>query len=256
MTFGDLMSLLLTFFILLYSMSSADAAKFQVAAQSLREALGEASGELTSAALIPTEEQVAAIIASTAEITEASMELIETRLEDFVDQNELSENVDVVRDANGIYLRMQDQGLFAPGSARINPQAIDVVQQLGELTSTIQIPVIVSGHTDDIPISTAAFASNWELSAARAAGIARVLVESGHTSEAVTVEAFGEHKPIAANDTPEGRGQNRRVELFYSQEALVGFLEDRGLIESDPEAAVEAANDVPTLSSTESAEQP
>jgi len=233
MTFGDLMSLLLTFFILLYSMSSSDSAKFEAAAQSLREALGEMSGELTSAALAPTDEQIAAIVGSEEAIMEASMELIEARLEQFVSENDLQESVDVVRDANGVYVRMQDQALFPPGSATVNPQSVDVVGRLGQIITMIGIPVIVSGHTDNVPIRSQAFASNWELSASRAAGIARLVVGAGHGPDAITVEAYGEYKPLGDNDTPEGRSRNRRVEIYYSRQTIENVLEDRGVLEGD-----------------------
>jgi len=93
--------------------------------------------------------------------------------------------------------------------------------------------VIVSGHTDNVPIRSAAFASNWELSAARAAGVARTLVGRGRDPSAVTVEAFGEYRPLATNDTPEGRAQNRRVEVYYSRETLQRELEGRGILQRE-----------------------
>lgn len=242
MTFGDLMSLLLTFFILLYSMSSSDAAKFQVAAQSLREALGEMSGEFTSAAIVPTEDSIAAIVASSEAVTDATMELIAERLQQFVEENNLEETVEVSKDAHGVFLRMSDQALFAPGSANIDAAAEAAVEQLGEIVAMIDMPVVVSGHTDNVPIRSNVFASNWELSAARAAGVARALVGRGRDPSAITVEAFGEYRPLADNSTAEGRAQNRRVEVYYAREELKGVLEDRGVIENpDGDGAADGA---------------
>jgi len=80
--------------------------------------------------------------------------------------------------------------------------------------------VNISGHADDQPISTPAFPSNWELSAARAAGVARVMIGAGQPPVLTKVESFGEFDPIADNATAEGRAQNRRVELYYSLEAI------------------------------------
>jgi chemotaxis protein MotB len=91
------------------------------------------------------------------------------------------------------------------------------VEQLGQITLGVDVPVTVAGHTDTIPISSSRFQSNWELSAARAAGVARALVAMGHDPDEVQVTAFGEYRPIDTNDTPEGRARNRRVELFYSK---------------------------------------
>lgn len=244
MTFGDLMSLLLTFFILLYSMSSSDAAKFDVAAQSLREALGEMSGELTSAALVPTDELEADIVPSSEAITDATMEVIAARLQQFVEDNGLEESVEVTKEGSGVFLRMSDQALFSPGSANIGEAAAAAVDQLGVIVELIDIPVVVSGHTDNVPIRSNVFASNWELSAARAAGVARTLVGTGRDPTAVTVEAYGEYQPLAENDTPEGRALNRRVEVYYSKETLAKVLEERGLIDSETDGAAEPAAEV------------
>jgi chemotaxis protein MotB len=79
----------------------------------------------------------------------------------------------------------------------------------------------VAGHADNQPISTAQFRSNWELSAFRAAGIARLLAEEGVDSDHLRVESFGSTRPIASNETPEGRAENRRVELFYDRQGLI-----------------------------------
>jgi len=250
LTFGDLMSLLLTFFILLYSMSSSDAAKFNVAAQSLREALGEMSGEFTSATLVPTDELEAGTIASGEAITDAAMEVIAARLQQFVEDNGLEESVEVSKEANGVFLRMQDQALFSPASASIDAAAEAAVAQLGEIVKMIGIPVIVSGHTDNVPIRSGAFPSNWELSAARAAGVARALVGQGRDPSQVTVEAYGDQRPLGDNSTPEGRAENRRVEVYYSREVLQSELEDRGVIETTDEtedgAAVTPDSPTPT----------
>ncbi|MFC1662096.1 flagellar motor protein MotB [Gemmatimonadota bacterium] len=81
----------------------------------------------------------------------------------------------------------------------------------------MEVGVVVSGHADNQPIRSGLFGSNWELSAARAAGVARSLVADGHSPDLVRVESYGEFKPIADNATVEGRAKNRWVELFYAR---------------------------------------
>ena len=107
----------------------------------------------------------------------------------------------------------------------LNPGSRALLDDLADLTGNIDIRLVVSGHADNVPIGGGSFASNWELSAARAAGVARVLVVSGQVPELVRVESYGEFKPIANNDTREGRAQNRRVEFSYARQDIIAALE-------------------------------
>jgi chemotaxis protein MotB len=111
--------------------------------------------------------------------------------------------------------------LFGSGSGTLNAAGLPMLGYLGEITSSLDVRAVVSGHADNDPISTAQFASNWELSAARAAGVARQLVAYGQDPEMVRVESFGEYRPVASNDTPEGRALNRRVEVFFARSDII-----------------------------------
>ena len=156
------------------------------------------------------------------------MDDIASQLEEFVRENKLEEQVVVSKESHGVFLRMQNQALFGPGSADIAAASVAIVEQLGAVLDRMDLPVKVSGHTDNVPIRSSVFPSNWELSAARAAGVARILVSRGHDPSAVAVEAFGEHQPVASNDTPEGRAENRRVELYFSKLGVEARLDERG----------------------------
>lgn len=228
-TFGDLMSLLLTFFVLLYSMSELKQEKFLQASQSLREAIGGSAPEVPEDPMGLAEEEVdpEQYLESSEEDSEgevlletvaaAYMEVIAKRLEKFIEENDLQNEFSVEREEDGIYLRMQSSALFASGSGRLEAKGVNMLALLSEITRSIEVGAVVSGHADNQPISTAQFASNWELSAARAAGVARHLVEFGQPPEMVRVESFGEYKPVTTNDTFEGRAQNRRVDVFFSK---------------------------------------
>lgn len=243
-TFGDMMSLLLTFFILMFSMSELKRERFLLASQSLREAMG-------STAEVPAEDPVGLMPdpvdpelelanpgmnnGATAALvdgenpgedpidvfTSAYMAMIEQRLRELVEASGLGpESVEVVTEEDGVYLRIRDAALFATGEAIVRTEARELIASLSQVTSELGVPTIVSGHADSRPISTAAFPSNWELSAARAAGVARVLVAGGQDPETVRVQSFGEHRPVADNATAEGRARNRRVEVFFSRDAI------------------------------------
>lgn len=224
------MSLLLCFFILLFSMSTIEVEKFKAAAASVREALGD-----NNAGMLPNDG--AAIIAMEPEAIRQQaineqIDQVADRLQEFVEDNEMEEQIVVSKDDHGVYLRMQDQALFSPGAADIDAASLAIVEQLGSIVDAMDLPVVISGHTDNIPIRSAVFPSNWELSGARAAGVARALIDRGHDPGLVAVEAFGEFRPIADNSTAEGRSQNRRVELYFSRTGVAEALEVRGEIPS------------------------
>jgi chemotaxis protein MotB len=261
LTFGDMMSLLLTFFILLYSMSSMETEKFKLASLSLREALGADTGEQLISEEGPAPGAIVPLVTpesdpgDISDETEEAMEEIARRLQEFVTENRLEDMVAVNKEVGGVYLRIQDMALFQPGSTQLEDVSVAVIEQLGDITKAIEAPLVVTGHTDNTPIRSPVFASNWELSAARAAGVARVLVEGGHLPDKVTVEAYGEHRPLGSNETPEGRAQNRRVELYYSRQNIesailgVGAADARdGTGEADG-----TSGEVPTTSSDDEA---
>jgi chemotaxis protein MotB len=152
---------------------------------------------------------------------EAYMDMIEERLTALVAEAGLdSSTVEVVVEEEGVYLRIRDAALFPTAQAALSPEGQALVLSLSEITRGLEIPTIVSGHADARPIRTAAFPSNWELSAARAAGVARLLVASGQAPETLRVQSFGEFQPVADNETADGRAKNRRVELFFSRDAI------------------------------------
>jgi len=240
-TFGDMMSLLLTFFILLFSMSELEMEKFLLASQSLRQAMGGTSTEepLDPTGLMPDSvdpelfmqsgrnpEASSATVTSglqgeiLEEFADSYLEVIQERLQKFVEENDLQETVRVDKEEDGVFLRMETGALFGSGEAGIKSEGREALRYLSEITRELNVGVVVAGHADNQPIRSSTYASNWELSAARAAGVARYLVQDGHPATMVRVESYGEFKPIADNNTPEGRAQNRRVELFYSREDI------------------------------------
>ena len=255
-TFGDMMSLLLTFFILLFSMSELKVEKFLLASQSLREAMGGTAEEVIDdpMGLMPDPVDPDLNLQNPGsgedgtgsgwldDFADAYLEVVEDRFNEFIQENDLTSTVRVERDRDGVRLRMETVTLFGSGDATLSPKGQEVMGDLSEITKGLDVGVVVSGHADNRPIQNGVFASNWELSAARAAGVARSLVAQGHPPTKVRVESFGEFKPVASNDTPEGRSLNRRVELFYGRAdvmaAALMLLEEES---SEPLAAGQAS---------------
>ncbi|ADC89567.1 OmpA/MotB domain protein [Thermocrinis albus DSM 14484] len=119
----------------------------------------------------------------------------------------------VAYEAIGIRLILQERLLFDSGSADIKPQFYPILDKIAELLNSIPNPVEVEGHTDNIPISTGRFPSNWELSTARASSVVRYFIAKGVSPDRLKASGYADTRPIASNATPEGREQNRRVEI-------------------------------------------
>jgi len=122
-----------------------------------------------------------------------------------------------IKDGN-VYVSLQEKLLFKSGSAVVDPLGVAALKSLAQvLNSTKDITVMIEGHTDNIPIKTAQFKDNWDLSTARATSIVRILTkDNGFDSQRITAAGKGEFKPVKPNDTAEGRASNRRTEVILS----------------------------------------
>ena len=127
--------------------------------------------------------------------------------------------VNVRRGKQWLEVEFKTSLLFTSGRATVAAQAVPMIEELAEILTGFPNPVQVEGFTDDVPINTATFPSNWELSAARAASVVALLSSSGVAPHRLAAVGFGEHRPIADNSTPEGRSKNRRVVLVIPAES-------------------------------------
>jgi len=156
-------------------------------------------------------EQLQALLDQQKQAAEALRSKIAEALKGF-NSNELT-----VKMKNGkVYISMQESLLFPSGSAVVNPKGKDALSKVaGVLNTSADININIEGHTDSIPIHTAKFADNWELSTARATSIAHVLIDDYHVVPAKLVASGrSEYDPIGPNNTPDGRAQNRRTEII------------------------------------------
>lgn len=209
MTYGDMMSLLLTFFVLIVSFSSMQETKFEQAANSLKDAFGVlASPESVidfNDPLIPNHNP---------ENEEADV-LYEVRaVEKAILDAELDKQVAVEVREDGVLFRLNAPFLFKSGGAELAAEPRGVLAEMAKFFTKFPYQIEIEGHTDDIPIASARFPSNWELSAARAVSVARYFQSEGMPPERIAATGFGEFHPIADNATAAGRNKNRRVEIF------------------------------------------
>jgi chemotaxis protein MotB len=127
---------------------------------------------------------------------------------------------DVRTTGRGLVLSFSEAGSFPLGQAAISPAARRVLLVVADAFRDRPNQIRVEGHTDDVPVRTAAFASNWELSTARATEVVRLLIEEGGIApERLSAAGYGEHRPRVPNDSPEARARNRRVDLVVLDEA-------------------------------------
>jgi len=249
-TFADLMSLLLTFFVLLLSFSNMEVQEFKKLAGAMRESFGLQSFERyagvieleggvvgTSARNVtpiplpelnvedkvapeptleeevkPEEEPGPAqeVPDLEAEASRRTFNEIQTVLADEI----ASDIMDVERAGNVTIVRFPDQVSFPSGSGELKQEFLPVLSKLLSVLSESEGQIIISGHTDDLPISTSQYRSNWDLSASRATSVAHYILQfTPITPDRITVQGYADSRPLAPNDSPENRAKNRRVEI-------------------------------------------
>lgn len=216
-TYSDMVTLLLTFFVLLYSFSVIDNNRFKKIAYSLQNAL-LGGGKQTMFEYNEKTGEVPIIGEDIAAENNNSLtpeELMYNRVVEFVNDNSLEGLVTIKESTRGVIIEFKDKILFDTGKVEIKDEGVPVLRKIAELIDTLPNHIVIEGHTDNVPIHTAQFPSNWELSAARSLRVLWYLTENrGISPQRCSAAAYGEYSPIAGNDTPEGRAQNRRVNIL------------------------------------------
>ncbi|MFQ5717776.1 MAG: flagellar motor protein MotB, partial [Nitrospinales bacterium] len=148
------------------------------------------------------------------------IEDIASDVEEFVYKNKLAGLVEVSSDERGAVITVSDTVLFPPGAAKVSKPGQNVLKRVFDLLRQFNYDVKIEGHTDDVPIATEQYPSNWELSAARAAQVARMLVKEGFPPEKLSVEGFAEFHPKVPNNSANNRAVNRRIEIVYQRGSI------------------------------------
>lgn len=212
LTYADMITLLVALFIMLYSMSAVNQEKFGALARSMRrefQVLPEQNGGKvlgTRNVVDPLEQQA-------------------SRLQQFLQKEGMQNQVRIRHEERGLVISLLSDGtLFDLGSAELKPSAKQVLDRVAEVLRAVPNPVLIEGHTDNLPIRTAQYPSNWELSAARAARVLRYLVQKGGIpAERLIAVGYADTRPLVPNSSPANRAQNRRVDIAVlktSQNAL------------------------------------
>ncbi len=219
--YADILTLLLALFIVLFASSSVDQEKLERMSQVFGQIFDGGAGVLDNPSIPDHPDAISG------EITEQTvkylrdqeeLQQIQGRIDEFIAINELEEQFETSRtEEGGVLIRIRDSVLFDPGKADVKPEYAAIAQELSKILQ-LDTPrsIIVTGHTDNVPHYSAEFKSNWELSVMRAVNFLKNVIDSNPEldSEQFSIRGFGEFKPIANNDTVDGRAQNRRVEVL------------------------------------------
>ncbi|MCR5757787.1 MAG: OmpA family protein [Selenomonas sp.] len=222
--YSDLMTLLLALFIALFAISQTDQKKMSELAQAFTAAFNmggpsffdKAGPNVGRRAEAPSNED----LGNSAYLAEnRQLEEIQQKMQEYIEENHLEDQLSTQMAEEGLMIRIKERALFPSGSAQLVGQAQSIVPVVAGMLASLPERVVISGHTDNVPISTAQYPSNWELSASRAMNLMKAVLAAEKSLNPARFSAIGysEYRPIADNTTEAGRQQNRRVEIFIAR---------------------------------------
>lgn len=224
--YSDLMTLLLALFITLFSMSSVDAKKFEEMAQALSGALNGGSGVLDHTSSYETDPSVdlgtnkkpsqsTVTDAALAKKEQEDLEKLKKQLDNYIGENGLTNQLETKLNQSQLMITIADNALFASGDAEVKPEAKVLAKNISRMLE--QFPdydVMITGHTDNMPISNELYTDNWDLSSNRALNFLKIILQNPNLDPSkFTPSGYGEYHPVSTNSTAEGRAKNRRVEI-------------------------------------------
>jgi len=227
LTYADLMNLLLILFIILFAYSQVDTQKFQQLSQSLGAAFGSGSppstvqGGASGNSLIDFPAMMPSPVIPS-KVEDAQIQGATEAVSDLVVQEGMKDLVDVSLQERGIVISIKAELLFKSGSAEIEKAKQDQLIKIGkDILSKLPDKVIrIEGHTDNVPINTPLFPSNWHLSSYRATNVLKLLVDqAGVKPELINAVGYGDTQPIVKNDSDAHREQNRRVNIVILRDS-------------------------------------
>lgn len=244
-SYADFVTLLFAFFVVMYSISSVNVGKYKTFSDSLNVAFDQNAKAIVNQSAqgsnkIFIDKSTSELIVRQRKI-QAQMKAVDENLKKVLAPLIAKGIVGVHRTTRGVVVDISASTLFKEGDERLQPGAAETLQQVAQLLSQESQSVEVEGHTDDVPIKTVQFPSNWELSAGRASSVVRMLVSYGVAERRLAAVGMAANQPIVPNDTPEHRAKNRRVSITI----LSPEFERTNLTGSAPDLPVSAPLEAP-----------
>ena len=228
-SYADFITLLFAFFVVMYAISSVNEGKYRVFGASLIEAFGS-HGKTQPGAVAPPGENDMLLkslverrnirLAERLRKQQEDMQRIANNLNQVMAPLVTSGQVSVSQTSRGVVLEINASALFNQGDAELHGTAVKILSEVAGILEAGEQAIEVEGHTDDVPIKTLRFPSNWELSSARASSVARLFIEHGVAAARLTVVGSAANHPVAPNDTAEGRARNRRITVTLMAPAM------------------------------------
>ncbi|MEO7425372.1 MAG: OmpA family protein [Fibrobacteria bacterium] len=226
-SYADFITLLFATFTALYALSKADASKAKAVADGMREAFGTSGAKMVNMEAldvngIPSDKSRLptgngnenAPPAATKEAGKQEFEEIKKQVEEFLITKGMLDKVAIDQSERGLVVSLKEGGIFESGNAEIKPEAYKILEELASKITSYRNPVRIEGHTDNIPIHSRTYPTNWELSSARATNMVRMLTEKFRVPAGkLSASGYGESRPKTSNATPAGRARNRRVDI-------------------------------------------
>ncbi|MEF9933833.1 MAG: flagellar motor protein MotB [Clostridium sp.] len=208
-TYADLITLLMVFFIIMYSMGRMDIQKYQQLATSLNVAFTGGGKSPIGTEKPPISEGGIVVIPEAKQMENAKKEV-----DEYLKGEGLSNKVETNIDERGLVISLQDTVIFDSGSAAVKPQQAETLVKIGSILKKMPNYIRVEGHTDNVPIKNTKFSSNWQLSSVRASNMVEILVAKSLIAPSkISAMGYGEYRPVSDNSTIQGRSKNRRVDI-------------------------------------------
>lgn len=225
-SYADFITLLFAFFVVMYAISSVNEGKYRVLSDSLVNAF-RSTVNVSGATVVAPPNAAGSPITMVINKPKADPKVEAARTEHRLKMRSMAEEirrvlaplvsggqVRVTEGAHGISVEINASVLFAPGEALLGIEAARALRAVAQVVSAGDFPITIEGHTDNLPISTPNFPSNWELSAVRASSVVRLFIENKVAAYRMTAAGYGDQRPVADNSTADGRARNRRVTIL------------------------------------------
>ena len=224
-SYADFITLLFAFFVVMYAVSQVNEGKYRVLSDTLSSAFRTVPGSASGAQVainpnaplpmtIPLRRPNPNVKTDQGHVVKKEqMRNMAKEINDALAPLVKEGQVRVTESATGITVDINASVLFAPGDSRLGPTAIQALDAVARILAPTDFPITVEGHTDNTPIATAQFPSNWELSGVRASSVVRLFIDNGVDPRRMTATGYADQRPIDDNATPEGRARNRRVAI-------------------------------------------
>jgi len=246
-SYADFITLLFAFFVVLYAFARSDQKKQQEITASVDQAFrslgifpgasrhpGSAPANASEKALMPMNIVMGEDVLAPARVKE-DLEALRREMQQALSNEVATHTVSIQMGRDGLVISLREAGFFASGSATPMPQTLPTLRRLASSLSHAPYDLRIEGHTDNVPIHTGEFDSNWELSSARATRIARIFLEmNAMPADRLSAAGYAQYHPVASNDTPEGRAQNRRVDLVVLPRTRLNFNAPNTAAEAGP----------------------